>query len=263
MPYTAIVPNHAAFGTEQDAYLKALQANTGDPTANAVNQITLMMQAQKGGGDYMQALREANQFQHQGQQTEIQGDVAKTYLTGAGPMAKEGISGAVMPADNPYLRIAPNRLNQADAIHLQGVQADAVKNTGEGVKNLAEAGFAPDAKYVGGMITPPLQEEPAPVSNYMSPGNKAKLEEAAAAREQASAATYRAVHNHEGANADKTVTTYISDGKGGFVPIGQAVTSKGAPGQVPIAAAPAGGGGKGHLERDPKTNQLHWVPAAK
>lgn len=227
MPYTAIVPNQAGFGQEQDAYLKSLLQATGDPTSDAINRLTLMSKGSGQDDGYIQALREANQFQSQGQQREIQGDVAKAYLPAAAALAKEGVGGAVLPnGDNPYLRVAPNRLNQSDAVHLQGIQAEGVKNTGAGVKDLADSGFAPPASYVGSMITPPLQDTPAPVKTYLSPGNKAKEQEAAAAMVAAQAAKYRAEKNGEGKNADKDVITYVLDGKGNRTPISETSTRK-------------------------------------
>lgn len=241
MPYTAIRPDQAGFGQEQAAYLAALQRGTGDPTADAINRITLMAKARNAGdGGYMQALREANANQLAGSADANQSDVAQAYFPAAAALAKEGVAGAVLPnGDNHYLRVDPSRLTGSDAIHQQGMQAEIVQKTGEGVSKLAEAGMAPTPATVGSMITPYLQPTPTEVTPYMSPKNKSDAENADSNRIKAEADMYDAKHGGQGrgGGGDKEVTTYISDGKGGFTPISKAVTSKGGGGPLP----PTGG----------------------
>lgn len=259
MPYTALAPNQAAFGTEQDAYLKALMAKSVDPTADAVNMLNLGNQARGSSGDYLAALREANAQQMAGANAENDKDIAQAYITSGGNLAKEGVSGAILPnATNRYLRVSPDRLTSSDAVHQQDMYLGGVKNASEAVKNIAEAGFKLPDETVGSMITPAMQTTPNKVFKYLSPQNKAKQEEADAAMVAANAAKYRAEKNGEGKNVDKTVTTLISDGHGGFIPIGQAVTTKGAP-----AAADDTPKHKGHWVRDPKTNQSKWIEDGK
>lgn len=239
MPYQAIAPNHAAFGTEQDAYLKSLLTPTDNPGADALNRINLALQAKNTPDGYLQALREANASQERFGAAENSRDVAQSYLANLAPILKQGAGRGISLPGNGYLQTDPSVMRTADAQALQAMQAEGVKNTGAGVKDLAEAGFAPSAGYIGGMITPPAQDTPAPVSDYLSPGNKAKLEEAAAAKEQASAATIRAVKNHEGANSPKDVTTYVIDPKtGNRTPISVVSTTKPDAGGVTEKAVP-------------------------
>lgn len=231
MPYNAIKPEAGAFGQAQGAYLAKLQGRSGDPTADALNQIALMVQARQGGGDYMQALREANQFQERGAMAENNKDVTTSYLTAAPGLIKEGAGSAIqLPADNPYIRTDPRKLVGSDAIHQQDMQSGIVKNVGEGVKNLSEAGMAPPASEVGGMITPYLQTTPTPVeAGYITPKVAVDQKNAESNRIKAEADMYDAKHGGQGrgGSKEKTVTTFMSDGKGGFVPISMATTSAG------------------------------------
>lgn len=226
MPYQAIAPNQAAFGTEQDAYLKSLLGPTGDPGADAINRVNLGFQARNSPDNYLQALREANASQERFGAAENSRDVAQSYLGNIAAILKQGAGRGIALPNNGYLQTDPSVMRTADVQALQAMQAEAVDKTGSGVEHLANAGFAPSAGYIGGMITPPAQAEPAPVSNYLSPGNKAKLEEAAAAKEQAAAATTRAVKNHEGANSAKDVTTYIVKPDGSRIPVSVTSTTK-------------------------------------
>lgn len=271
MAMTALRPEASIFGQPQQAYLHKLMSGTGDSTADALNQIALMLHARSdnGVGNYMSALRDANDAQERASYSSDNADVAKAYFPAAAPMAKEGISGAVLPnADNPYLRVDPRRLTGADALHQQNIQSDTVKNVGAGVKDLAEAGMAPPPKEVGGMITPYLQQSQTPVDNYLSPGNKALETNADAHMLDAEAAMFNAKHggpNRNNGNGDKTVTTLIPDGKGGLIPIAVVRTDKGSD-AAPAKADEKGDKGtpaKGHWERDPKTNRAKWVSTAE
>jgi hypothetical protein len=266
MPYSVTAPNEKAFGTEQDAYLKSLLTTTGDPTADAVNRLNLGFQASGNDPDeYKKLYLQYLQNQNAGAGAENNKDAAVAYINSGANLAKEGVAGAIMPpANNPYLRVDPNRLTASDAQHQQGMVGENVKNVGAGLKDLAEAGKLPDDATISGYLTPSIQRTPAPVSTYLSPGNKAKGKEADAAMLAAEAAMLHSqkYDGHQGGAGESVQTTFVSDGKGGFVPIGRTVTDKTGKGAVvvPPVDPPVA---HGRLERDPKTNQLHWVPASK
>lgn len=244
MPYSVTAPNEKAFGAEQDTYLRSLASTTGDPAADAVNRLNLGFQARGNNPDeYKQLYLQYLANQNAGAGNENNKDIAQAYITSGGNLAKEGVAGAILPnAGNPYLRVDPSRLTGSDATHQQATYLSGVKDAGASIKDLTDAGFAPNAQTISGMITPTPQATPAPVGNYLSPGNKAKLTEAEAAKVSAEAAMLHAqkYDGHQGGTGESVVTTMVSDGKGGFVPIGKTVTNKtGKGGATTPVTAPA------------------------
>lgn len=176
-------PSHELYGIFPQAYAQSLLASTGDPTADAINRLTLGMHARTGAGsaEYLAALREANQLEVGANlrlaDSERAGKLDEAFVNNAAGIGQRGYLRAIRPGPNSNIQLDPNAIAEGDAVITKGVQAQTLENAGTGVKALADAGQSVNSNYLSGLFADPREETPPQIAagGYITPADKEKL----------------------------------------------------------------------------------------
>lgn len=272
MPFNPAEPNASIYGIIPQAYAQSLAQTTGDPTADAVNRLTLGMMARRGGGQegYLSSIDKANQLGAETARYEADTkgatdrDVA--MLGNMANFAKGGYLRGVRAGPNTQIQMDPNVIAQADANAIQAQQAENFSKLGTGANQLSEAGVTPPVEYIRGVMTPPQAPQLAPpvTKGYINPGDKASQDKAAADLISAQAARTRAANGEGRPNSEETVEeNQVYDPKTGkYTTIGRTVKHK-TKGHGDGSPAPATEKAVPRTIVDPKTHKVVPNPAFK
>jgi len=191
MPFNPSAPNAAAYGVFSPTYAAKLAQGSGNPGADVLNNLALMMLSRQERGSYSDDLRYVNDMAAKAAEAENQADIARAYLPTIAPQAEAGVSSSVT-VDNPYVKVNRPGLEAADVVNLDATASGATKNQSEVIKNLAQADVRPTLEYIAGMIANPLQTTPADVENYTTYENLTDRMKAEASQTSAKASMVRA-----------------------------------------------------------------------
>lgn len=206
MPYNAVKPEQAGYNIFSPTYAKTLGETTGNPGADVIRHMALMMRAKQEDGDYASAVAAANANQLQGTQIEQDGALRKAIIDTLAARTQQGVGGAVDAqgnVDNTYV-------GHADTHNINKVDSEAFKNNTGGLKDMADAGYGLKPAAVGPVLAgPEVAPQDAPqFQSYVNPGDVAAQQQAAASM----VAAHRPPSG--GANGDEPSVTITDPGMG-------------------------------------------------
>ena len=214
-PFSAITPAAAGFDNPYEtSYANYLATSPADPSPYQIlNGAVLRNNAgTHGRGDYLAALREAQQTQLQGSQNKYDAEVQQHAIdaygtvhsrTGGGDSVLTPVINRPDPFTGKYL-FDPTALAahsaQNDSVDLDETSARAMQARLTGLSLLAREGFAPDNTpgpggtpgYLDAITGGPNDAHPGHYSKYITPTNQAELTKAMAAVTTSNASMIRA-----------------------------------------------------------------------
>lgn len=192
--YKALAPDVRAFGQYSPEYARYLGTSTGDQSLDLGNSMVLGHLAQGEGPAYLAALKDANMSQLQGQAGNNQTDITGHAIDQLANATNAGVG----PALTAYLPGADTRsVLPASAVHLDKTAGEGYLSRAQGLKALAEAGFAPTTEDVSNTMTGPLDTKATPYLQYATPHDVTEGRNADAAGVRAAALDF-AAHNPKG-----------------------------------------------------------------
>lgn len=178
MAFNPAEPSASIYGIFPQLYGQSLAQSTGDPTADAINRLTLgrLARGSASTAGYEDLIRQANQMGASVEMAGQQKDRDVAWLNNIDKIIKVAGGRGVMPGQSTGLQIDPRVVAQADAAQAQAQQAENLQRVGTGMDAAAGADFAFDPSMIAGMLTNPWSSVIAPApTKHVTTENQADM----------------------------------------------------------------------------------------